>query len=210
MISPWPISARNCFREPIPEIAEAAKLLDAAVSAHLQADRELAEHLIRQANMPEIKEWGYSLWGAKSPHVQYQKIPNAEPVLSRSERQKLRMPTACEKQKLLERDGYHCRFCGIPVIRSEIRQRFVHSYPDLEIWGRTNDKQHAAFQTMWVQYDHILPHARGGGNELSNLVIACAPCNYGRMNYTLDEVNLTDPRSRRLISSLWDGLERFK
>ena len=191
--SPWTPTARNCFREPIPEIAEAAQLLNAAVSAYLQADRALAEHLIRQANMPEIKEWGYSLWGANSPYVQFRKIPNAEPVFSKSERQMLRMPTTREKHQLLNRDGYHCRFCGIPVIRSEIRQHFVKAFPSIEIWGRTSDKQHAAFQTMWVQYDHILPHARGGGNELSNLVIACAPCNYGRMNYTLAEVNLTDP-----------------
>ena len=64
-IFPWPIAARNCFREPIPEIAEAAQLLNAAASAYLQADRELAEHLIRRANMPEIKEWGVLIVGSE-------------------------------------------------------------------------------------------------------------------------------------------------
>ena len=204
------LDARMCFRESIPEIAEAARLLDAAVSAHLEGDRVRAAYLIKQADIPEVKEWGYSLWGANSPYIQYQEIPNAGPILSKGERLKIRMPTAAEKRQLLQRDGYHCRFCGIPVIRTEIRQRFVHAYPELEIWGKTNDKQHAAFQTMWVQYDHILPHAKGGGNELSNMVITCAPCNYGRMNYTLEEVNLIDPRTRSQIVSEWDGLERFK
>jgi hypothetical protein len=203
------LSARNCFREPIPEIAVAAQLLDAAVTAHLQNDRGQAERLIRQANMPEIREWGYSIWGAKSPYVQYQGKLGLEPTVPRSQRQALRMPTEAEKSELLRRDGYHCRFCGIPVIRSKIRQRFAKFYPTLAIWGKKNDQQHAAFQTMWVQYDHILPHARGGNNDLSNLVIACAPCNYGRMNYTLEEVNLADPRSRSPVASHWDGLERF-
>jgi len=204
------LAARICFREPIPEILEAARLLDAAVTAHLLGNRPLAADLIRKADIPEVKEWGYSLWGANSPYIQYRIIPDAEPTLSKIERQKLRMPTIAEKHQLLQRDGFHCRFCGIPVIRTEVRQRFVRAYPELEIWGKTNEKQHAAFQTLWVQYDHILPHARGGGNELTNMLITCAPCNYGRMNYTLEEVNLADPRTHNPIISTWDGLERFK
>lgn len=201
---------RICFREPIPEIYEAAKLLDAAVDAHLYGDRDLASKLIRQADMQEVRDWCYSLWGKASPHVQYRKIPNAEPTISKEQRQELRMPSTIEKQELLKRDGYHCRFCGIPVIRAEIRRRFVKSYPEIKIWGNTNNDQHAAFQTMWLQYDHILPHARGGNNNLSNMVITCAGCNYGRMNYTLAEVNLVNPLERPLVISQWDGLERFK
>jgi hypothetical protein len=121
----------------------------------------------------------------------------------------MRMPSADLKRRLHQRDGYHCRFCGIPVIRKEVRQRFVLSYPLLPIWGNTIAQQHAAFQAMWAQYDHIVPHARGGTNDIDNMVITCAPCNYGRMSYTLDEVNLVDPRSRDLFQSMWDGLERF-
>jgi hypothetical protein len=201
---------RKCFREPIPEIAVAAQLLNAAVSAHLNDDRKLAEHLIEQANIPEVKEWGYSLWGAKSPYIQYQKGANPQLATSKTERQSIRMPTLAEKQYLLQRDGYHCRFCGIPVIRTEVRQRFVKAFPELKIWGSKNIEQHAAFQTMWVQYDHVVPHARGGANDPSNIVVCCAPCNYGRMNYTIEEVNLSDPRLRAPTASTWDGLERFK
>lgn len=202
--------ARNCFRDPIPEIFEAAQLLNDAVTAHLKGDRDITKKLIIQANIPAVKDWGYSIWRDNSPYVHYRKIENAEANIPKGERQNLRMPTSSEKRQLLERDGYHCRFCGIPLIRTEVRQRFVKLYPDLEIWSAQHIKQHTAFQTMWVQYDHILPHSRGGGNELSNLVIACHACNYGRDNYTLDEVNLVHPLSRNPISSTWDGLERFK
>ncbi len=59
-----------------------------------------------------------------------------------------------------------------------------------------------------MQFDHLLPHSRGGDNSLSNVVATCAGCNYGRMDYTLEELGLIDPRSRALPESEWDGLER--
>ena len=204
------ISKRPCLREPIPEIADAAQFLDAAVSAHLMGEIALVEDLIRLADLPAIREWTESIWGKNSPYVQYRQIESAESDLASHERQSVRMPTVEEKRRLHQRDGYHCRFCGIPVIRAEVRQQFVKSYPHLELWGRANSQCHAAFQAMWAQYDHLLPHARGGGNELWNIFITCAPCNDGRMSYPFEEVNLEDPRSREPIHSQWDGLERFR
>jgi hypothetical protein len=40
-------------------------------------------------------------------------------------------------------------------------------------------------------------------------VVTCAPCNYARVDCTLEEAMLSDPRERQPIQSLWDGLERF-
>jgi 5-methylcytosine-specific restriction endonuclease McrA len=120
------------------------------------------------------------------------------------------MPTTDEQNQLHIRDGYQCRFCGIPVVRKEVRQRIKRHYPEALGWGRRNAECHAAFQAMWAQYDHVIPHARGGTNELSNLVVTCAPCNYARMSYTCDEVGLADPRTLEPVISTWDGLERFR
>ncbi len=83
------------------------------------------------------------------------------------------------------------------------------AYPKELRWGTTNPEQHAAFQCMWLQYDHILPHSRGGDNSLENMIITCAPCNYGRSEYTLEEVGLIDPRTVPVQHTVWDGLERF-
>lgn len=120
------------------------------------------------------------------------------------------MPSAAVKRALLTRDGFNCRFCGIPAIRGEIRKKIAARYPDALPWGNKNTLQHAGFQAMWVQYDHILPHAKGGDNSLDNMVITCAPCNYGRAQYTLYEVGLQDPRGREPVYTSWDGLERFR
>ena len=203
------MSLRTCLRDPIPEIAEAAHYLDAAVSANLAGQSQLAGELIRSADMPAIRAWTESLWGGNSPYVVRRAAPDATISQPSDNRVKQRMPTLDEKQAILQRDGYHCRFCGIPVIRKETRERIGKVYPDALPWGSRNIDQHAAFQAMWLQYDHILPHARGGTNDLENIVITCAPCNYARMNHTLEEVGLIDPRTREPIKSTWDGLERF-
>jgi 5-methylcytosine-specific restriction endonuclease McrA len=203
-------SNRLCLRPAIPEIALAAKYLDDAVSARISGRFTEADELIRAANIPAIKDWVESLWGKASPYVQYRAVPDSPPTLSRIERPVLRMPTSLEKLRLRERDGYHCRFCGIPVIRTEVRDRLRKLHPQALPWPTDSNKtQHPAFQAMWVQYDHVLPHARGGTNDFDNLIITCAPCNFGRMNYTVEEVGLADPRLREPMRSTWDGLERL-
>lgn len=196
-------SLRNCLREPIPEIVEAAEMLEQAVSAHLVGDSETAARLIRLAYMPLIREWTESVWGGSSQYVQYRAQSDAPPHLPKDKRVAARMPSKDEKRSLHMRDGFHCRFCGMALVRNEVRQRISKAYPDALQWGRTHATQHAAFQAMWVQYDHVLPHARGGTNDIDNLVIACAAGNFGRMNYTLAEVGIADPRLREPTRSSW-------
>ena len=204
-----PVTARLYLREPILEIAQAARYLDKAVSAHIEGRSNSAEELIRLADIPAIREWTDSLWGKNSPHVQYRSVSDAPPTFTKEQRGKVRMPTLAEKKQLLMRDGHHCRFCGIPLIRKEVREQIRKLFPQVQIWGDKITECHAAFQAMWLQYDHVLPHSRGGKSELENMLITCAPCNYARMSFTLEEVGLADPRTREPIRSTWEGLERI-
>jgi 5-methylcytosine-specific restriction endonuclease McrA len=210
MFANQPRPLRSCLRDPIPEIADAARFLDAAVSAHLMGRGELAEELIRRADMPAIRDWTESLWGKNSPYIEHRTVAGAPPFIPTAQRGKVRMPNTVEKFALLQRDGFHCRFCGIPVIRDTVRSKIRKSYPLALRWGGKNSEQHSAFQAMWVQYDHLLPHARGGTNRSDNMVITCAPCNYGRWDSILEEVALSNPMLREPIRSHWDGLERFR
>lgn len=197
-----------CFRKPIPEIYEAAQYLDDAITAHLAGDRQAAEALIKRADIPAIREWTESIWGKGSPYVKFRETPDSPAKLAKEQRVKVRMPNKSEKEMLHQRDGYHCRFCNVPVIRKEVREELKRAYPDALPWGKKNTEQHAAFQAMWLQYDHVLPHARGGNNDLNNIVITCGPCNFGRMDSLMEEVGIADPRERPPIKSEWDGLER--
>ena len=69
------MSANRYFREPIPEIYDAARYLDAAVSAHLAGHAQLADELFTLANNKEIWNWVDSIWGKKSTYVNVNKIP---------------------------------------------------------------------------------------------------------------------------------------
>lgn len=67
-------------------------------------------------------------------------------------------PNARRRQKmvraLLVRDGGECAYCGRP---------FGTGLP---------------FSRPTI--DHVVPVSRGGTNALTNLVLACKPCNYAK------------------------------
>ena len=206
---------RRCLREPISDIFRAAEMLDRAVDAHVAGDRAEAAKLIAETNMDSIRDWTDSLWGSTDPAIhRVREIRGAPPVLAEADRIPVRMPNAEERRRLIGRDGYHCRFCGIPLIRLEVRNALRKVYGEALPWptrGKGCDKyKHAAFQCMWLQYDHITPHSRGGGNGLDNLVVTCAPCNFGRSSWVLEELGLQHPLSHGPVRSSWDGLERFE
>ena len=64
----------------------------------------------------------------------------------------------------------------------------------------------------WAQVDHVVPWNVGGTTDPSNLVTSCWACNYGKHNFTLDQIRVADPRLRMpSVKSegswyLWDGL----
>jgi hypothetical protein len=202
---------RRCILPAIPAIANAARYLDAAVSAHISGHRKLAEELIVQADIPEIRDWAETLWGKANQFNRPQGTPGLLNKVDPSLRDTLRKPTAILERELHRRYSFHCGFCGIPVIRKQVRDRFRKLYPNVIKWGPKygpGDK-HAAFLAMWAAYDHLKPHSRGGRTELGNLVVACAPCNFGRGEYTIEQFGLSNPLAREPISSAWDGLERL-
>ncbi len=201
--------SNNCLKEPIPAIFEAAQLLNEAANAHLNGDPKLTEQLILKADMPIIREWTESIWGIGGIFSNLKKKLGDPITLPKEERDPLRMPDKEGEKLILLRDGYFCRFCGIPVIRKEVREVLKKHYPNALKWGSRNPDQHAAFQAMWVQYDHLIPHARGGKTNLENMLITCGPCNYGRMNYLIEEIGIILPPKSYSTDENWDGLERI-
>ena len=199
----------SCLCPPPPEFVRTVALLNAAAVAHLKGHRADAATWLNAANIPAIRAWTESLWGKASPFLHPRKIAGSPPYLAQDQRIPLRMPTAAQQRLIEERDGFHCRFCALPVIPVRVRHFLVKTYPELKLWGRTNPSQHAALQAMWAQFDHVIPHSRGGDNDLNNVVLTCAPCNYGRMDYLCEELGLEDPRQRQPIHTDWKGLTQI-
>lgn len=119
------------------------------------------------------------------------------------------MINAFGRRSIIGRDGYHCRFCDMPVISKDAIKTIAKSYPDHAPWTDIAAQQHYFFQAANLQYDHVLPHSRGGETSLDNMVVTCAVCNYGRMSNTLDESFLLDPHGFPAKRSNWDGLQCF-
>jgi hypothetical protein len=204
------VSVRQCLREPIPEIEIAARRVSDAVSAHLRDERDLAEDLLRLADDKVVWDRVDSVWGKQTVYNRPRRILENPPALAKHQRARPRDVTNETKRLIHQRDGYYCRFCEIPIIRGKVRSVIREAYPGAVPWGDTNATQHAAFQCMWAQYDHILPHARGGRSDLENVYLTCAACNYGRGNYLLEEFDLVHPRLHGPRRGNWDGAESFR
>ena len=100
---------------------------------------------------------------------------------------------------------------GSPVLPRERTGIFVGMEPDPEVarWGTRNADKHSALAALSASLDHVVPHSRGGSNEESNLVTACNACQFGRGQWTLEEVGFIDPREFKPALDAWDGLTRL-
>jgi 5-methylcytosine-specific restriction endonuclease McrA len=199
------------IKEPIPQIFQAWDLLNKAVDAHLIDDRLLAESLFNKANIREVWEWLNPGWSRPELHVVLAAPPDDTVIVSKNLRDPDRNIAPAIRSAVLQRDGYRCRYCGIPVISAEIRKLVHRLYPRAVPWEPYDvTKQHAAFACFWLQYDHVVPHSHGGLSSLDNVVVSCALCNFGKDRFTLRQLGVADPRLRTPLPSEWDGLERLK
>lgn len=186
-----PDGLRDCFRDPIPEIFEAATLLDRAVNAHLLGNLREAERLLIAADIDIVGDWTGSIWRDpyKNKIAGHKADPVLLPILPKGQRHKPRDATAAMKRALVARDGFHYRFCAIPLVRAEVRKALKLLYPEAVRWGgSTTDTQHNGLEVLWLQYDHLIPHSKGGQTTMENIVVTCSACNYGRDNSSLFEV----------------------
>ncbi|MGC1261570.1 MAG: HNH endonuclease [Jannaschia helgolandensis] len=200
---------RRCLREPIPELFQAAFLLEEAVNAHLAGDRAHAQERLIATNTAEIRAYVGSLWHSRKKYpqqVHYFRLRNVATLPERKPKSPDRSPTAAQKREVVTRDGYVCRYCGIPTIPVEVRDALRMAYPDELPWPRIDAIQHSAFQALWLQYDHVIPHSYGGDNDVQNIVVSCGGCNFGKNAFHLLELGLEDPRSRPPLRSSWNGL----
>jgi 5-methylcytosine-specific restriction endonuclease McrA len=201
---------RHALKVPVPELFRSRDAMDSAVDAHLSGDFLAAAALFKQANDPALESWLYPEWEKCHLNVADHAPVGDTRVLPKADRQASRFLSESQKTDLIKRDGYHCRYCGIPVIRPEVRKAAHRLYPEVVPWHPSDWRQrHMGFQALWLQFDHVMPHSHGGASDDLNSVVSCALCNFGKDKYTLRQLGLSDPRDRPPVASAWDGLERL-
>ncbi len=199
--------ARRCFLTPIPQLSSAADLLASAADSLLEGDAANARQLVAKADLPVIAAYTAHVTGAVNPLVHWQSaMPARDAELARSAQ---RMPSSGVERAICVRDGWRCRYCGTRVIDRQMRARLHRCLPDVARWGRRNVDKHAALAALSASLDHIVPHSRGGTNDEPNLVTACNACQFGRGQWTLEEVGFFDPREYPPTLDTWDGLMRL-
>lgn len=202
---------RTSLKQPIPEVYIAIFSLEAAVDAHLAGDQELAAAKFKEANCPATWLWLNEAWTRVIKHVVIKKPVGDTQVIPKSERDPDRTIATWIKQAVLARDGYRCRYCGLPVVHADIRKIAHQLYPKEIPWNPiVPAEKHSAFQATWLQFDHVEPHSHGGKSSVENVVISCALCNFGKDRFTLRQLHIEDPRLRPPVTSNFDGLERLR
>ena len=84
-----------------------------------------------------------------------------------------------EQTKIFKRDQWCCRYCGIEVLLSPALKALNEKYPGHGYYHRNGKKSKMAklFLDKCACVDHIIPVAKGGLNEIENMVCACWECN---------------------------------
>lgn len=169
----------------------------------------------------KFKEW-YIKHGKMSGNfrtsVNKSKIPSFPPV----DKNKISRDLL---NTILKRDNYRCQYCGCRLIVREVWEYLekLSSSHGRNLIKKLNQRQGVkdidvsglVFAT-WPFLDHVIPHKRRGSTTAENLVAACFACNYGKDNYTCEELGIFNPLNNKKMaivyadSSQWRGLENYR
>ena len=126
-------AVRTCLSAPLPEHAEAARLLSEAAKAVLSSDLEVARDLVRKAEIPLLFDRTNLVMSGGDPSIQRRR-PVARPP-GPVTKVSSRMPSSAETAALFARDGWHCRFCNCCVVPPKLRRAMHIALPGAIPWS---------------------------------------------------------------------------
>lgn len=83
------------------------------------------------------------------------------------------------------RARFQCEYCGRPLL---------DTVDDYDAWHR----------------DHIIPVSKNGSGELSNLSLACKPCNFFKSNWTPSDSSFRDASRKAKIERIKEHLKSVR
>lgn len=120
---------------------------------------------------------GYTFTGESREAFDNFQKGNIWEILGRNKKRKKKV-----RNQLIERDGYHCFYCGIDTFKAD---NFT--------------------------VEHVLSIAHGGNNNINNLVVACDPCNKLAADLPIiEKMAIRETNLRKEIDELKQGVENGK
>ncbi len=181
---------------PLPKPDEALVAMDtfeASYRALLSGDISKARELLSHIPSHQMQTW-FDMHAQNVSTLRFRGLGSIAPVIVSTELDPKKTFSHLSPQ-IYRRDNFHCRYCGSKVAPRSFFTRFSNLIGDDAFYiGRANREMPGIYLLFVATLDHVTPHRLGGRTDASNLVTSCWPCNYGKMEYTLEQIGIDDPR----------------
>lgn len=172
-------------------IKDSFQILVDAITQASAGKVEIAQTILKNSRDLEMRTW-YDVHAQNIAKWRFDafKVQTPEPILPLDP-----VKTFSKfESRLLARDNYKCRYCSDPVISKkmfkEANSVIGSSFLPL---GRTNLTRSGFYLMFVATLDHVTPWSLGGKTDESNLVTSCWSCNYGKANFTVEQIGLRNP-----------------
>ena len=184
---------------------DAIAIFESAVHSFIQGDRDECLSKMNEIKSTEIIDW-FAEHGQMSGRHRKLVLNILAPIsLPKDQRDPVRSPAKIQNE-VFKRDGYKCRYCGQKLISQDFIQLFIKKLNSSAFQrGKTNKLKNGIIHIAWPVADHVLPWKLGGRTDLSNLVSACATCNYGKDGFTIEQLGIENPFHREPVIDSWVG-----
>lgn len=98
------------------------------------------------------------------------------------------------EEEIFARDNLKCGYCSSKLFPKRVFKEFQASLgPELFPLGKTNESRSGFYLMFVATLDHVLPWSVGGRTDESNLITSCWSCNYGKANFTVEQLGISNP-----------------
>jgi hypothetical protein len=112
-------------------------------------------------------------------------------------------------RRIAQRDGYLCGYCDVRLIEPEVLRKIDKMLGGGVLHKRSTPRNNRSYHGVWLMMaltlDHIEPLALNHDDSDDNLVASCWACNFGKYHFTLEELNLDSPKTKRGEQTGWYG-----
>ena len=178
-------------------IQNSFETLATAFTFAFTGDIQRAQLILKESRELEMRDW-YDIHAQNIAKWRFNnyKVRNPEPILPLDP---LKTFSKFEN-RVFPRDNYKCRYCLGFVIPKKVfkRAELLIGNTDLPL-GRTNQTRSGFYLMFAATLDHVLPWSLGGRTDESNLVTSCWSCNYGKANFTVQQIGIRNPLDEKVV-----------